>query len=69
MQAHTTPKSALAICRYAACLALLSTLAACGYKGPLYMPPPPPDETLAAPPTPAPLPAPEAAEPAAIQAK
>lgn len=35
-----------------ASLALLPLLAACGYKGPLYMPPPPPEEALTAPPQP-----------------
>ncbi|MFW7340801.1 lipoprotein [Pollutimonas sp. H1-120] len=69
MQAPRTPTSAHAARRLAACLALLSMLAACGYKGPLYMPPPPTDETLAAPPAPAPIPAAEAATPAPIQAK
>jgi predicted small lipoprotein YifL len=37
--------------------ALLATLGACGFKGPLYLPPPPAvDAKLAAPPTPQPLP-------------
>lgn len=37
--------------RTVASLALLSMLAACGYKGGLYMPPPPPpDESLTTPP-------------------
>lgn len=37
---------------------LLAALGACGYKGPLRLPPPPPVDTkLAAPPTPLPLPA------------
>ena len=50
--------------RYAASLALLSMLAACGYKGPLYLPPPPPpDEALTTPPTPVNLPAAEAPAP------
>jgi len=69
MQAQSAPTSAYAVCRYAACLALVSMLAACGYKGPLYMPPPPPDESLAAPPTPAALPASEPATTAPVQAK
>ncbi|MGB3288920.1 MAG: lipoprotein [Burkholderiaceae bacterium] len=56
MQAQPAPTSFNAVRRYAACLALASMLAACGYKGPLYMPPPPPDETLATPPAPAALP-------------
>lgn len=38
--------------RIVASLTFLSTLAACGYKGPLYMPPPPPPEAaLTAPPS------------------
>ncbi len=69
MQAPRTATSAHPARRLAACLALLSMLAACGYKGPLYMPPPPTDEALATPPAPAAVPAPEAATPAAIQAK
>lgn len=37
--------------RLLATLAATSVLAACGYKGPLYMPPPPaPDESLTTPP-------------------
>ena len=42
--------------RLLAGLVVLATLAACGYKGPLYMPPPPPppDESLTQPPTTAP---------------
>jgi predicted small lipoprotein YifL len=42
------------ICRLAGSIALLSGLLACGYKGPLYMPPPPaPEAALTAPPEPA----------------
>lgn len=40
--------------RIVASLALLPLLAACGYKGPLYMPPPPPEEALTTPPSSAP---------------
>ncbi len=59
MQAPRATSSAPPVLRRLAGLALLSTLAACGYKGPLYMPPPPPpDESLTTPPTPAPAPAP-----------
>ncbi|MYN12698.1 hypothetical protein GSY71_05995 [Pusillimonas sp. TS35] len=38
--------------RYVGAAGLLAGLAACGYKGPLYMPPPPPppSATLTAPP-------------------
>jgi len=47
--------------RTAAGVALFSALAACGYKGPLYMPPPPPpDASLTTPPRAASLPEPEA---------
>ncbi|HUH60120.1 MAG TPA: lipoprotein [Candidimonas sp.] len=39
--------------RLAGSIALLSSLLACGYKGPLYMPPPPaPDASLTTPPQP-----------------
>lgn len=59
----TTP--ARTFCRIAAGIAVLSTLLACGYKGPLYMPPPPmPEESLTTPPTPANVPGPESNEPA-----
>ncbi|MBF6616469.1 LPS translocon maturation chaperone LptM [Pollutimonas thiosulfatoxidans] len=45
--------------RYAGAVVVLSTLAACGYKGPLYMPPPPdPDESLTTPPQSIPAPSP-----------
>ncbi|MCC2595972.1 lipoprotein [Pusillimonas sp. MFBS29] len=44
--------------RLMAGLSLAAMLAACGYKGPLYMPPPPePDAELTTPPTPSSLPA------------
>ena len=44
--------------RLLACLSMVTMLAACGYKGPLYMPPPPaPDESLTTPPPSATLPA------------
>jgi predicted small lipoprotein YifL len=52
------PTSAGHLCRIAASAVLLAALAACGYKGPLYMPKPaPPPESLTKPPTPQPLPA------------
>ncbi len=38
--------------RRIAAAALLAALAGCGYKGPLYLPPPgPPDQTLTVPPS------------------
>lgn len=44
-----TPKSV----RFMAGITLVATLTACGYKGPLYMPPPPqPDAALTVPPAP-----------------
>jgi predicted small lipoprotein YifL len=69
MQARRATFTAQPLLRRLAGLTLISMLAACGYKGPLYMPPPPTDEALATPPAPAAVPAPEAATPAAIQAK
>lgn len=63
MQARRATFTAQPLLRRLAGLTLISMLAACGYKGPLYMPPPPaPDESLTVPPTPAPLPAPEPGE-------
>lgn len=63
MQASFSMSSALPLCRIAAGAVLLSALAACGYKGPLYMPPPPPpDAALTKPPTSATLPATNPAE-------
>lgn len=60
MQASRTETPASFKYRIVASLALLPLLAACGYKGPLYMPPPPPEETLTTPPqAPAPRPAPD----------
>lgn len=54
MQASRTTTHAHTLCRIVASFALLSTLMACGYKGPLYMPAPPaPDAALTTPPTPA----------------
>lgn len=62
MQAPRSTTSAIGVCRLATGLFLVSMLAACGYKGPLYMPPPPaPDASLTTPPTPAALPEAEAA--------
>lgn len=62
MQAPRTTTPAHTVGRIVASFALLSTLLACGYKGPLYMPPPPaPDASLTTPP-PATLPAPESAD-------
>jgi len=49
------------LCRLAAGAALFAALGACGYKGPLTLPPPP-DAKLAAPPTPVTLPEPAAPE-------
>ncbi|NYT75975.1 hypothetical protein H0A71_03090 [Alcaligenaceae bacterium] len=52
MQVSFVRASAHAVTRLAASAALLSLLAACGYKAPLYMPPPAaPDQSLTAPPT------------------
>ncbi len=60
MQAPLTSTPAHTVCRIVASFALLSTLLACGYKGPLYAPPPPPPEaSLTAPPTAPNVPAPE----------
>jgi len=53
MQApHTAARTTL-VSRIVTSLALVSALGACGYKGPLYLPPPPeaPDASLTAPPT------------------
>lgn len=79
MQAPRATTTARTFCRTAASFALLSTLLACGYKGPLYMPPPPlPEESLTAPPTPASLPEaestdqgknPDAAAPSPVRAQ
>ncbi|MBP6019433.1 MAG: lipoprotein [Burkholderiaceae bacterium] len=42
-----------ALARIVAGIALVASLTACGYKGPLYMPPPPePDAALTVPPAP-----------------
>jgi predicted small lipoprotein YifL len=52
MQAPLLQTAALSVRRLALGLPLLLALGACGYKGPLYMPPPPaPDDSLVAPPT------------------
>jgi len=60
MQAPNATTPVRTFCRIAAGFAVLSTLLACGYKGPLYMPPPPmPEESLTTPPVPASLPAPD----------
>lgn len=77
MQASRITTPAHTVCRIVASFALLSTLLACGYKGPLYMPPPPPpDASLTNPPTPsgppaqqAPGSAGEAATPSPVQTK
>jgi predicted small lipoprotein YifL len=37
--------------RRVAAASLLACLAACGYKGPLYLPPPPPNDALTQPPS------------------
>ncbi|HEY9278501.1 MAG TPA: lipoprotein [Eoetvoesiella sp.] len=51
MQASHITTPAQSVYRIVASFALLSALAACGYKGPLYLPPPPPpEESLTAPP-------------------
>ncbi|WP_040548773.1 LPS translocon maturation chaperone LptM [Pusillimonas noertemannii] len=65
MQAPQTKTPASIKYRIVASLALFPLLAACGYKGPLYMPPPPPEDSLTAPPQsdmPAPSPAPAGAD-------
>ncbi|NYT62982.1 lipoprotein [Alcaligenaceae bacterium] len=72
MQAPRNPAPAHTVCRIVASFALLSMLLACGYKGPLYLPPPPaPDASLTTPPAPASLPAPAATPvaPNAVPAK
>lgn len=52
MQAPYKQTAVHRVWRMAAGLSLLALVTACGYKGPLYMPPPPaPDESLVAPPT------------------
>ncbi|CAM5511230.1 Putative lipoprotein OS=Eoetvoesiella caeni OX=645616 GN=DFR37_102245 PE=4 SV=1 [Eoetvoesiella caeni] len=67
MQALRTATNARSMSRIVASLALLTSLSACGFKGPLYMPPPaPPDASLTTPPTP--KAAPEQAAPAAAPA-
>ncbi len=46
-------QSTPALARIVAGIALVASLTACGYKGPLYMPPPPePDAALTVPPAP-----------------
>ena len=61
MQASRTRTSASYKYRIVASLVALPFLAACGYKGPLYMPPPPPQESLTVPPQ-APAAAPSSAD-------
>ena len=57
MQASRTKTPASVTYRIVATLALSTLLTACGYKGPLYMPPPPPQDSLTTPPQgPAPTP-------------
>ena len=64
MQAPRTKTPAAFKYRIVASLAVIPLLAACGYKGPLYMPPPPPPEAeLTTPPhTPAPAATPAGAD-------
>ena len=51
MQASSNTTTAASVTRIVASFAFLATLSACGYKGPLYMPPPaPPEESLTRPP-------------------
>ncbi|HUG58440.1 MAG TPA: lipoprotein [Candidimonas sp.] len=71
MQAPRTSTPARTVSRIVASFALLSTLLACGYKGPLYMPPPPaPDAALTTPPpAPANMAAPETPEQAGEAAR
>ncbi len=72
MQVSRTTTPARTVLHIVASFALLSTLPACGYKGPLYLPAPPaPDASLTAPPTAAPAPdnAKPAATPGAMQTK
>jgi len=57
MPMSSVPKSLRLLAALLGGLTLSAALGACGYKGPLYMPPPAPDETLTAPPQPADLPA------------
>ncbi|HUH88678.1 MAG TPA: lipoprotein [Pusillimonas sp.] len=58
MQASRPKASVSYKYRIVASLFMLPLLAACGYKGPLYMPPPPPpEESLTTPPQ-APMPSP-----------
>ncbi|MFT0545421.1 LPS translocon maturation chaperone LptM [Allopusillimonas ginsengisoli] len=52
MQVSPARANVHAVTRLAASVTLLALLAACGYKGPLYLPPPAaPDRSLTAPPT------------------
>ncbi len=53
MQAPRPAARTTLVSRIVASLALASVLGACGYKGPLYLPPPPPapDASLTTPPT------------------
>lgn len=61
MHASRHMAHAFSLTRIVAGFALLAGLAACGYKGPLYMPPPPPpDEAAVMPPSSAPTEAPAA---------
>ena len=60
MQASRTKTPASVTYRIVAILAVSTLLTACGYKGPLYMPPPPPQDSLTTPPqAPAPKQAPD----------
>lgn len=59
MHASRHTAHAFSLTRIVAGFALLAGLAACGYKGPLYLPPPPPpDEASVMPPSSAPSEAP-----------
>lgn len=52
MQVSSVRTNVHTVSRLAASVTLLALLAACGFKGPLYMPPPAaPDQSLTAPPT------------------
>jgi predicted small lipoprotein YifL len=57
MQASSVPARARHTPRIVASLFLLALLAGCGYKGPLYMPPPATNASLAKPPQSVQLPA------------
>ncbi|MCB5364678.1 lipoprotein [Pusillimonas sp. CC-YST705] len=58
MLASRPTAHAFSLSRIVAGFVLTAGLAACGYKGPLHMPPPPPDEASVMPPNSMPVEAP-----------